>query len=38
MIEGFVNANLEAVVTLPVRGPAGRTQSGAEPNSAVADR
>ena len=26
MIEGFVNANLEAVVTLPVRGPAGRTQ------------
>ena len=24
MIEGFVNANLEAVVTLPLRGPAGQ--------------
>ena len=26
MIEGFVNANLEAVVTLPVRGTAGRAR------------
>lgn len=26
MIEGFVNANLEAVVTLPLRGPAGQEQ------------
>ena len=26
MIEGFVNANLEAIVTLPVRGPAGQTR------------
>ncbi len=26
MIEGFVNANLEAVVTLPLRGPAGETR------------
>ena len=26
MIEGFVNANLEAVVTLPLQGPAGRTR------------
>ncbi len=25
MIEGFVNSNLEAVVTLPLQGPAGRT-------------
>lgn len=25
MIEGFVNANLEAVVTLPLQGPGGRT-------------
>ncbi len=26
MIEGFVNANLEAVVTLSLQGPAGRTR------------
>ena len=26
MIEGFVNANLEAVVTLPLQGPGGRTR------------
>ncbi len=26
MIEGFVNANLEAVVTIPLQGPAGQTQ------------
>ncbi len=26
MIEGFVNANLEAVVTLPLQGPAGQTR------------
>ncbi len=26
MIEGFVNANLEAVVTIPLQGPAGRTR------------
>ena len=26
MIEGFVNANLEAVVTLPLQGPSGRTR------------
>ncbi len=26
MIEGFVNANLEAVVTLPLRGPTGGTR------------
>ncbi len=26
MIEGFVNANLEAVVTLPVQGPEGQTR------------
>ena len=25
MIEGFVNANLESVVTLPLQGPGGRT-------------
>jgi len=25
VIEGFVNSNLEAVVTLPLQGPAGRT-------------
>jgi len=26
VIEGFVNANLEAVITLPVQGPAGQTR------------
>ena len=26
MIEGFVNANLEAVVTIPLLGPAGQTR------------
>ena len=26
MIEGFVNANLEAVVAIPLQGPAGQTQ------------
>ena len=26
MIEGFVNANLEAVVAVPLEGPAGQTQ------------
>ena len=26
MIEGFVNANLEAVVNVPIRGPAGQTR------------
>lgn len=26
MIEGFVNANLEAVITIPLRGPTGQTR------------